>query len=52
MASKRKQYEGSKQDISEDKRGTKKLGLSLKQYERTQQDKTEDKKGQKKLESK
>jgi hypothetical protein len=52
MASKRRKYEGSKQDISEDKRGAKRLGVSLKQYERTVQDKAEDKKGQKKLESK
>lgn len=47
MAGKRKRtYEGSKQDIAEDKRGARRLGLSLKQYERTAQDKAEDKRGQ------
>jgi hypothetical protein len=46
---KRKQYEGSKQDIIEDRRGAKKRGMSLKQYERTAQDKAEDKRGQAKL---
>ena len=50
MASKRKRYEESKADIVEDKRGAKKLGMSLKQYERTARDKAEDKRGQTKLE--
>jgi hypothetical protein len=51
MASKRKRvYEGSKQDIAEDKRGAKRLGMSLKRYERTAQDKVEDRRGQAKLE--
>jgi hypothetical protein len=49
MASKRRRYEGSKQDIAEDKRGAKKLGMSLKQYERTAQDKAEDRRGQARL---
>jgi hypothetical protein len=46
MASKRKRYEESKQDIAEDKRGAKKLGLSMKQYERTPRDRAEDRRGQ------
>ena len=46
MAGKRKRYEESKTDIAEDKRGAKKLGVSLKAYERTAQDKAEDKRGQ------
>jgi hypothetical protein len=51
MASKRKRvYEGSKQDISEDKRGARRLGMSLKKYERTAQDRVEDRRGQAKLE--
>ena len=50
MAGKRKRaYEGSKADISEDKRGARRLGLALKQYERTAQDKAEDKRGQSKM---
>lgn len=43
---KRKRYEGSKEDVAEDKRGAKKLGMSLRQYERTAKDKAEDKRGQ------
>jgi hypothetical protein len=46
MAGKRKRYEESKEDIAEDKRGAKKLGLSLKQYERTSRDRAEDRRGQ------
>jgi hypothetical protein len=47
MATKRKQpYEGSKQDLTEDKRGAKKLGVSLKRYERTPKDRAEDRRGQ------
>ena len=46
MASKRRRYEGSKQDIAEDKRGARRMGLSLKQYERTARDKEEDRRGQ------
>ena len=53
MASKRRRvYEGSKQDLAEDKRGAKKLGLSLKAYERTAQDKVEDRRGQARLKQK
>jgi hypothetical protein len=50
MASKRKRYEESPADIAEDKRGAKKLGVSLKKYEQTAQDKAEDKRGQGRLE--
>jgi hypothetical protein len=46
MAGKRKRYEGSKHDIAEDKRGARRLGLSLKAYERTARDKVEDRRGQ------
>jgi hypothetical protein len=47
MAGKRKRtYEGSKADIAEDKRGARRLKMSLKQYERTAKDKAEDKRGQ------
>jgi hypothetical protein len=46
---KRKRYEGSKEDVAEDKRGAKKRGMSLDEYERTAQDKAEDKRGQAKL---
>ena len=47
MASKRRRrYEESKEDIAEDKRGARKLGLSLKQYERTARDRAEDRRGQ------
>jgi hypothetical protein len=52
MVSKRRKYEGSKQDISEDKRGAKRLGMSLKQYERTAQDKAEDRRGQQRMRKK
>jgi hypothetical protein len=44
-----KRYEGSKEDVAEDKRGAKKLGVPLRQYERTAQDKAEDKRGQARL---
>lgn len=50
MAGKRKRiYEGSKQDLAEDKRGARRLGLSLKEYERTPKDHAEDVVGQLKL---
>jgi hypothetical protein len=42
-------YEGSKRDIAEDKKGAKRLGVTLKAYEKTEQDKAEDKRGQAKL---
>jgi hypothetical protein len=45
----RRRYEGSKEDIAEDKRGARKLGMSLKTYERTTQDKVEDRRGQAKM---
>jgi hypothetical protein len=46
---KRKSYEGSKEDLAEDKRGAKRKGVSLKDYETSAQDKAEDKRGQAKL---
>jgi hypothetical protein len=52
MASKRKQYEGSKRDLTEDKRGAKQLNLPLSDYENTARDKAEDRKGQAKLSKK
>jgi hypothetical protein len=45
----RKKYEDSLKDIAEDKRGAKKLGVSMKQYERSARDKAEDKRGQARL---
>ena len=42
-----KPYEGSKRDLAEDRRGAKKLGVSLKDYEKTARDKREDKAGEK-----
>jgi hypothetical protein len=50
MATKR--YEGSKQDLAEDRKGAKQLKLPLKQYEQTARDKAEDRKGQAKLKGK
>jgi hypothetical protein len=49
MAGKRKSYEGSKEDLAEDKRGAKRKGMSLKDYETSAQDKAEDKRGQAKM---
>lgn len=49
MARAPKKYEGSKQDLAEDRRGAKRAGVTLKAYERTAQDKAEDKRGQVKL---
>jgi hypothetical protein len=49
MASKRKVYEGSKEDLAEDKKGAKKLGITQKVYEQTARDKAEDRRGQAKL---
>jgi hypothetical protein len=46
MANKRKQYEESPEDVAEDKRGAKKLGVPLREYEQTAKDKAEDKRGQ------
>jgi hypothetical protein len=45
----RKTYEGSKQDIREDVRGARKMGVTMKAYERTAKDKAEDKRGQLRL---
>lgn len=45
-------YEESPADVAEDKRGAKKLGVSLDKYEQTAKDKAEDKRGQAKLKSK
>jgi hypothetical protein len=42
-------YEGSQEDIQEDKKGAKKLGVGLRAYEKTAKDKQEDRKGQKRL---
>jgi len=47
-----KRYEGSAADKAEDKRGAKKLGVSLKRYETTARDKAEDKAGRKRLKRK
>ena len=52
MASKRKRYEESPADIAEDKRGAKRLGISLKKYEKTAQDRAEDRRGQARLKKK
>jgi hypothetical protein len=49
MASKRKSYEGSKEDLAEDKKGARKLGVTMKAYEQTARDKAEDRRGQSKL---
>ena len=45
----KRKYEGSKEDIAEDKRGAKKLGVPLKKYEQTARDKAEYRRGQAKL---
>lgn len=50
VSKRRRRYEDSRADIAEDKRGAKRLGLSLKQYERTAKDKAEDKRGQMRFE--
>lgn len=42
----KKVYEGSKQDVAEDRKGAKRLGVSLKDYEKTARDKAEDRRGQ------
>lgn len=47
-----KQYEGSKKDLAEDKKGARKLGVGLRKYEQTARDKTEDRKGQARLDKK
>lgn len=39
-------YEGSQEDIAEDKKGAKKLGVGLRAYEKTSKDKQEDRRGQ------
>lgn len=44
-----KRYEGSAKDRAEDKRGARKLGVSLTKYERTARDRKEDRKGQQAL---
>jgi hypothetical protein len=44
-----RKYEGSKADEREDRRGAKRLGISLKAYERTAKDRREDRAGQKRL---
>lgn len=41
-----KKYEGSPQDVQEDKKGAKKLGVGLRKYEKTARDRAEDKRGQ------
>jgi hypothetical protein len=52
MVSKRKSYEGSKEDLAEDRRGAKKLNVTVKAYEQTARDKVEDRRGQAKLKKK
>jgi hypothetical protein len=42
-------YEGSQEDIVEDKKGARKLGVGLRKYEQTAKDKAEDREGQKRL---
>jgi hypothetical protein len=43
---KKRKYEESPEDVVEDKRGAKKLGVPLREYEQTAKDKAEDKRGQ------
>ncbi|HEY1491976.1 MAG TPA: hypothetical protein VGF35_05075 [Steroidobacteraceae bacterium] len=45
-------FEGSPKDVRQDKKGAKKLGVSLKGYERTARDKAEDRAGQKTMQRK
>jgi hypothetical protein len=52
MVTKRKAYEGSAEDLAEDKRGAKRKGVTLRVYEKTTQDKAEDRKGQARLKAK
>lgn len=47
-----KKYEESPQDIAEDKRGAKKMGVSMKTYEKSAKDKAEDRRGQARLDKK
>jgi hypothetical protein len=42
-------YEKTQSDLREDRRGAKRLGVSLSQYEKTQRDKREDAAGQRRL---
>jgi hypothetical protein len=42
-------YEESKADIAEDKKGARKMGVSMAAYEKTAKDKAEDKRGQRRL---
>jgi len=48
----KKRYEGSSEDIAEDKKGAKKLGIGLRAYEKTAKDKAEDKRGQARFDKK
>ena len=49
MAGKPKRYEGSKADIAEDKRGAKRMGVTLKAYEKTARDRAQDRRGAAKM---
>lgn len=48
----KKKYEESPEDIAEDKRGARKLGVGLRKYEQTAKDKAEDKRGQARFDKK
>lgn len=42
-------YEKTLEDIREDKRGAKRMGITLREYEKTARDKREDARGQRRL---
>ena len=48
----RKKFENSPADKREDKKNSKRLGMTLKQYERSPQDAKADREGQRKLDKK
>ncbi len=47
-----RKYEGSPEDLAEDKRGTKAAGMTLAAYEKTPRDRAEDDTGQRRIEVK
>jgi hypothetical protein len=42
-------FEGSPKDIKQDKKGARKMGVSMKAYEKTPRDRAEDKAGQRQM---
>ncbi len=48
----RKHYEGSAEDLAEDKRGAKKHGMTMKQWEASEEDEEQDESGEAKMSGK